>query len=269
MSFNLLSIDDWTRVAHAAGVPYVPAIPVATISKEHIGWFEEAESRPEVMAALKGFFDKVTEAERDHPDHMLRWDFCAPSDLKSAMARSRGPGKPQGVWFTPDDPRFGDILGLDWERDTVTAYRRPWVPARIVEGYPEEYRVFVENGEVIAISSYYPQRPLEDTPGRRATLATAREHSRRLTSAAPWPLGPGTRLAEKVSTERISCTLDFMVVEDGSLVFLEGGPPWRPRWGASPCCFAEGEVRGIALEAQPGSRGYKPPGVETDRAPAP
>lgn len=259
MSFNPLSIADWLDAASRAGVPHVPAIPVATVSKEAISWFEEAESRPEVAAALRAFFDQVNEAERTHPKDVLRWDFCAPSDLKSAMARPGDGGRPERVWFTPDDPRFFDILGMDWERPTVSAFRRPWVQARIVAGFPEEYRVFLDAGSIVATSSYYPQRPLPGTAERFETISTIEGYAARIADAVDWRPDPDSRLWQKVGMGPVSCTMDFLVAETGEILFLEGGPPHRPRWGASPCCFADDDVRGTALSPRPGSKGYVEP----------
>lgn len=259
MSFNPLSIADWVDAASRADVPFVPAIPVATVSKEAISWFEEAEARPEVASALRAFFDKVNAAEAGHPEDVLRWDFCAPSDLKSAMARPGDGARPGKVWFTPDDPRFFDILGMDWERPTVTAFRRPWVRARLVEGFPEEYRVFLDEGSIVATSSYYPQRPLPGTAERFEAIAEIEAHAARIADAVDWRPDPDSRLWQKIGMGRISCTMDFLVADTGEILFLEGGPPHRPNWGASPCCFADDAVRGTALSPRPGSRGYEDP----------
>ena len=267
MTFNPLSIADWTDAAARAGVPHVPAIPVATVDKEAISWFEEAGTRPEVAGALRAFYGRVNEAEEAHPGDVLRWDFCAPCDLKSAMARPRAvDGKPDGIALTPDDPRFFDILGLDWERPTVTAFRRPWVQANMVDGFPEEYRVFMDRGRIVGTSSYYPQRPLPGTAERFEAIATIEAYAARIADAVDWAPDMESRLWQKIGDGPVSCTMDFIVAAGGDILFLEGGPPHRPNWGASPCCFADDDVRGTALSPRPGSRGY----VDEDAgAPAP
>ena len=99
------------------------------------------------------------------------------------------------------------------------------------------YRVFVEDGRIIGVSSYYPQRRLPDTPEVREDIAACLAEADKLIAALPTPLrhpgGPHTGR----SPESKSFTADFMRLEDGRFLYLEGGPPFSPASGAHPCCF--------------------------------
>jgi len=133
----------------------------------------------------------------------------------------------------------------------------------LADGYPVEYRAFVQNGELIGISSYYPQRPL---PRNDEHLAAIRKHVatliEELDGPFEWPAGPDEAMAIKTAVptlegkeppagtphhDGVHFTADCAATTLGML-FLEGGPPHF--MGAHPCCFQPGRIRGVALEAQ-------------------
>ena len=97
---------------------------------------------------------------------------------------------------------------------------------------PVEFRVFVERGKVVGVSNYYCQRPLRDLLFARMAIAAA-DLTGQLTTFC--------RAKE--------FTADWLVNSEGSLLFLEGGPPHRKQApAAGSCCFRPGAVHGIALE---------------------
>ena len=152
--FNVVSLGAWIRLCEAVSLPCVPAEPVASIDI-HLLMNWDVEQGP----ALRQFFTTIERAKRPHT--MLRWDCCAPSDVKARMAVGRPAWSPTLTeHFRIDDPRAFTIM-TEYPGNTMTVWRRPWMNAAVVDRYPVEYRVFVEAGAVIGISSYYPQRPLD------------------------------------------------------------------------------------------------------------
>ena len=251
--FNVVSLGAWIPLCETVSLPFVPAEPVASIDiRLLMNW--DVEQGP----ALREFFTTIERAKR--PGTMLRWDCCAPSDVKARLAAGRPAWSPALTdHFTIDDARAFTII-TEYPGDTMKVWRRPWMDAAVVDRYPVEYRVFVEAGTVIGISSYYPQRPLkqEDTLQDvfrlnivAGTLIRGLA-GKTIVHPPPGDRGPGG----------LSFTADFMRLRDGSLLFLEGGPAFGS--GAHPCCFEHADdwtaaptftVNGVpvALEAQPSS----------------
>jgi hypothetical protein len=157
----------------------------------------------------------------------------------------------------PDDPRAFDIL-CEYPADTIPVWSRPWVKALDHEGFPVEFRVFVRNDEAVAVSSYYPQRPLPHTDEVRCyaerSLALAQTISNQIVASDTYPW-LDTYPRAGCSKGRVNATLDFLVTEVGEVIFLEAGPPLGA--GAHPCCFLDREdITGIALALAPGVEPY-------------
>lgn len=233
--FNVVSLGAWLDLCKAAGVDAVPANKIGEIEIAHL--IEILDYNPDYdwSGAAGTFWTKIEEAKK--PGTMVRWDCCACSEVKYRL----GTGKPE--WhqdlldrFHIDDPRAVDLI-FEYPDTVIAAWSRPWMQARIVDGYPVEYRVFVEDGRIIGVSSYYPQRPLPDTPEVREDIASCLAEADKLIAALPTPLrhpgGPHTGR----SPQSKSFTADFMRLEDGRFLYLEGGPPFSPASGAHPCCF--------------------------------
>ena len=205
---------------------------------------------------------------------MVRWDCCAPPWLKAELSEGNWPKTSDPRFRTlPVDARLLDMLD-DYPRLLVPAWERPWLGRRTLQaaGYPAEYRAFIEEGAVIAISSYYPQRPLRASAEELAAVAKLSGNlARAVRPPIEWPvvederlrarrmaaeLDPERAAAGTPSPESLHATADFVATTRGVL-FLEGGPPW---WmGAHPCCFPaeRSRVRGVRLEAGPDSA-YRP-----------
>lgn len=243
-AFPAASVMAWLEWADKAGVPSVPGTVVATFPLEALLRFDEGgEASNAAMAEL----DRLNAARA--PDRMRRWDCCAPLGIKQAMAHGglACPARAFDHELHPGDPRAYDIL-FEYPADTVSVVERPWVQARGNENYPIEFRVFVQGGRVTAVSNYYVQRALPATEEILGWARQAATYAQRMVDVAlaagarPWLADPSPE-AQKV-LERFTATLDFLVAEDGRVLFLEGGP--GPGFNAHPCCYWNPETREMA-----------------------
>ena len=255
--FNLLSLPAWLAVAARAGVAAIPAREIAVLD---LSVFQAAlDKDPAAGAQLDAFEQDIL--ARLGPEDILRFEQVAPADLKHALSTGRGTCR--GTFRTPagqeridfEDPRFVDTL-LDLGMDAVRAYARPRYPARMIPAgdgqWPLEFRVFVIEGTVTGLSAYYPQAPVSpETAGQAAAAALDQAERIRQTLESlrlgvgngalcndGGPLDPDDpRPAWMPSTWGPQhLTLDFLIRQDGTPVFLEGGPGGLLT--AHPCCFA-------------------------------
>ena len=125
----------------------------------------------------------------------------------------------------------------------IPIWSRPWINARIIGGYPVEYRVFVYDGQAMGVSNYYPQRPLTN---HRKHIDAIGHYTQALIDVIDPPfLWNYSPFHEYFDTEGVHFTADYIVDADDNVTFLEGGPPHH--LGAHPCCFPTGETQGLAL----------------------
>lgn len=249
--FSPLSLTDWLCKADLCGINHVPATTITH--------FETADC---INADIHGPHQKrLKKAWREiranvRPNHMMRWDCCASMWLKSEINSGNFQWcKEFGYVHHPlADGRLLDILYGDWGRVLVPVLQRPWVTPMIIDNYPVEYRVFVQEGVITGISNYYPQRPL---PYRMDDLKAVILDTLKLIDSLieGWgDMNPDELLADLSAGKNAkrrdhrSFTVDYMVLPGGMVVLLEGGPAHRKNGGAHPCCFEPGNVEGIALE---------------------
>lgn len=176
------------------------------------------------------------------------------------------------------DSRFIDTFARG-HKDTLVFLARPWMTAGRREecadphrhgtpfagkgSWPHEWRVFVENGEVTGVASYYgwigavtaenaEKAFLARELGQRVADALTEMHAipksmeveilrKRIAPQAPISELQSMAL-EKSRVASVTCTLDFMETEDG-MMLLEGGPGHLPIGGGHPCAFAGFEAR--------------------------
>jgi hypothetical protein len=240
---NVISLYDWLQIVPQR-VPHIPAEELGAVPVKDI-WDALEEDDPwhwsgplrAMMAAAKAAIE---------PGYMFRWDCCSSSRLKCAMSKPNSALSDalgdQGWRFdrSLDDGRFIDIL-VEFPGDTMRLWKRPWRMAKMVDGYPVEFRAFVQDGKVLGVSSYYPQRPLPDS--YRGSACIIRDLTELLL------VEPG-----------MSFTADWLLGANGDdLWWLEGGPPHVSGPGsllmpsAHPCAFAPGQIDGIALAPRPGA----------------
>lgn len=174
----------------------------------------------------------------------------APEDLRTVTAAAQGPiggttflARPwqrAARYFVYDDPHRRE-----------TPLRGPGV-------WPAEWRAFIEDGEVIGVSSYYSWIG-EATPENAAIALDVRRKAQAIADKAVelsmWPrymdieflrssksealVGDERVQAalERFGREKVACTLDFIETDSG-LKLLEGGPANSPFGGGHPCGFA-------------------------------
>ena len=106
-----------------------PAEAVATAAVVALlSWDDPSEDQVEV---IRGFCAEVEKAKQ--PGTMLRWDMCAPVDVKMHLSK----GQPE--WserflngFTIDDPRAFELL-FEYPGEDIMIWRRPGLDADVVD----------------------------------------------------------------------------------------------------------------------------------------
>lgn len=166
------------------------------------------------------------------------------SDVKLHLSKGRPEWRPEFMELHVDDFRAFDIIA-EHPSPELSAWGRPWVEIETLDGYPIEYRAFVIDGEIVGVSNYYPQRALTLTAERQIDINSVYELTRKLVTAQTLPIN--CPQAHELDLTRNQFTADFVRLANGSISFLEGGPPHTPRFGAHPCCFVAGEIEGVAL----------------------
>ena len=238
--FCPISLGDWLALCREADVPHVPAARICDLVREDCLSFDVPGDHQE---RLRAAFQKMEKARL--PGHMMRFDYCASLEVKISLADGEWECRPEFCRLELDDPRAFDIL-FEYPRPTAPVWLRPWEKTLIADGYPVEYRAFVRDGEVLGISSYYPQRPLPEFPEFLEHIHAVRDQTERLIRAVrtpfQWHLKPSMRGLDR---DGVHFTADFIATRNG-IIFLEGGPP--NELGAHPCCFRDGEISGVALE---------------------
>ena len=258
--FWTVSLGHWLGLARQVGTPHVDATRVATVRIADLMYYDTEGPH---VARLKAAWDAMAAARR--PGTMLRWDCGASAHLKHLMARGRLPAdEVEELQTLTIDERIYDLAG-EYPNDHLHVWQRPWIRDRmvIVDGYPVEYRAFIRHGEVVGVSSYYPQRPL---PYNEAEIGGVRRLAQGLADALaaraplvwPYPLPdhpetPQHEDDDAAGARGVHATADFVVTRDAGVLLLEGGPPHFA--GAHPCCFeGRGSTTGIALQRDPGAR---------------
>lgn len=242
VGFRPVSLSDWLDLCARAGVPTVPAMLIGEAPVDSL--FQEPDGddmrAAELFAAHRDMVDTLG------PGWMARWDCCSMADIKMAMSDGTPTWHPNFFNLYADDFRAADLL-MDFPADTVKAWARPWMDFDRWGGWPVEYRVYVQDNRIIGVSNYYPQRSL--TEWRHAetdvdtcmTLTNMLIEAQRLEIICP-------ELQSDFDRSRNHWTADFARLPSGAILFLEGGPPYTPVWGAHPCCFEGREISGVALE---------------------
>lgn len=243
-----VSLGQWLSHVVNAGVAHVPATKIFSIGRDV--WLYAEEGR-DADVATWGEFSSVSASQPDGV--MVRLDACSGEDIKYPMAAGQIPNFAQRKALSPFDYRASEIV-YEYPGDEIDVWARPWFEAKMHEGFPLEFRVFVRNSEVLGVASYYPQRPLPDTEEMRGYADQCREKALAITShldfigATPWM----PSYEDRFEDGKVSATMDFIIGTDGEPVFLEAGPPYGA--GAHPCAFIDREITGVALALAAGVR---------------
>lgn len=278
--FPAVSLSHWVDLAKDAGIAHVPAEVVCSIPVHVI--LESESQLPEHAV----YWEKLAAARAQMgAGDMLRTNACASSDMKFMMQEGglntsdEYANSPDSV--NPDVKTWRSLAHLGCPRISDIAYsypgadmailKRPWVEARREGSHPVEYRVFVDNGSVVGLANYYIQRdiPLDPQVDNeiREALSMAKQLVDHMAHTGSLPFNLGADPLE-FDSEKISCTMDFLVAENGDVLFLEAGPAFGA--GAHPCAFMKNwdgtgkiQVQGVCL-----GLGQTPLALE-DFAPAP
>jgi len=261
---NLLSLPAWLAVAQRAGVDIIPARLLADMDAEtYLETFDHHEGF--ASDAFDAFHARII--DRLNAGEMVRMEQVAPRDIKAILSEGGEMisgivdlGNDQGLRLELHEDRFYDTL-RDLGADRVRAFGRPIVQPVMIDGildgtegrWPAEFRVFIEDDQIVGISNYYPQVSMD--PQRFAPAAAlARDAAQAILDTmeklhlgvgnhALCPdLGPTDRMVQRPDWKpdhwgAQSFTLDFMLLEDGRVVLLEGGPAGLS--AAHPCCFLQ------------------------------
>jgi hypothetical protein len=219
--FNYVSLLAWLDLCGVKNIPAIEGNKIDSVETRLLMQSLDGVFDPQV----KQFFRNSNKYLQENPHNMLRWDCCASYSIKYAMSE-KGIINDTDKALELDDPRFIDILYL-WRDSTISIVGRPWIIAEYFEGWPVEFRTYVQDKKVIGVSNYYPQRNLSDKYKSLAEKCI--------------------ELTEKLDYPAISFTADWLVTPFKEILFLEGGPPFTPWGGAHPCCFKPSEIEGIAL----------------------
>lgn len=241
------SLGAWLSHVQAAGIPHVPANRLAVVPRMAIVRFEEPQAGDaELFEQLRRDLAVLPEGS------MARWDHCSSLALKAAMADGRAPSAEEATSLEPGDPRAWELT-YEFPGDDVVVWARPWVEAKVMDAFPVEFRVFVQDSRVIGVASYYPQRALPESSeilelaSRAKGMAEQLVDQLRASGALPWMPSFGDRFAH----DKVHATIDFLVTKTGELLFLEAGPPYGA--GAHPCAFIDHPIEGVALALGPGA----------------
>ena len=189
------------------------------------------------------------------PGYCLRYEHVAPSELKHSRAAGLPVAMETDVFPGADGrPMLGirsDLRLLETFLRTgegkLRAYRRPIVSPMMVEtpvgSWPVEWRVFIREGVVHAVSNYYPQISLESLPNWQLHVRHAYEIAKKLCGYVVRRYKTPANI-HMAPTGTWDLTVDVMTLSDGTSTLLEVGPS-SPQW-AHPCCF-EGRHTGDAF----------------------
>jgi hypothetical protein len=234
------SILVWARLAEIAGIPFIPADTVATLTMDTVMAMAEGDESAELAP---GQMDEIRKAVAyANGGGYWRTEICAGEEVKYLMGS--GQSLPDVLPIRMDDLR---IYEMHWGMPCVTIVGRPKLTPVRHAGYPVEFRVFngcqaEENG---AVSWYYPQAgAFEPTPELEVAMTQAAEWGKALHELRD-RMGLVAWLPEMGEpSDRIGSTIDFMLTEEMGLVMVDAGPGYGA--GAHPCCFIDQPVAGRA-----------------------
>ena len=239
--FCPISLEDWIYIAEKSNIPYVPVKLIAELNRWDCLMFE---TDGEHQNRLRDTFKVIKESAANNC--MTRYDFCSSGEIKYKLSIGSHNWIESFNYLMIDDPRSFDLL-LEYPRERIPVWQRPWIDAAIIDNYPVEYRVYIYDGKIQGISNYYLQRPL---PKNDIHLEKIKKYTNSIIENIKTPFlwnDVPFWFSFKESNDVLGChcTIDFIVDKNDNILLLEDGPPHE--LGAHPCCFQPFQIEGIAL----------------------
>lgn len=173
------------------------------------------------------------------------------SDMRTIESAAQGPGGEHAFLARPWITAARYAVGEDPHRHgTALAGRGAW---------PAEWRAYLEDGQVVGVSSYYGWCGSATPENARVALAV-RALAQKIADAAvalkAYPRFPDIELLRSsghpgvenepairdglalFARDKVAGTLDFIEARGHDLMLLEGGPANTPFGGGHPCAFA-------------------------------
>ncbi|MEH2156505.1 hypothetical protein [Nostoc sp.] len=233
---NPILLSHWLPICDRARIAYIPATFGPEVRIDEIFRFLEGLGDTPTLDRAYAWLRRHYQPRST----MWRWDCCSTEILKATMAESYPTALPL-LEFDLDEPRFMSVLEelerslrgvTPTQQPTVSVLVRPWVNAKVEASYPVEFRAFTFPSG-IAVSSYYTRRPLPTS--YEETAIQVRNLTEKLAAYTPLP----------------SFSADFLLTEEGNLLFLEGGLGFTREGLVNSCCFSgEPKPGAIALSYQ-------------------
>ena len=238
-------LSDWIPIWDHLGLSYIPCLStdqnLGISAQSYLSSEDGGESMTEFISLMSGLNSARKRGE--FSCDVIRWDCCSGYSLKSFMERANGDlvvasqncdSYIHRLSGPDDDERassiFGDVYAQKGPDFYVRIYKRPIVPMMKIEGYPVEFRVFVEKSQVVGVSSYYPHRPLPNEY-RNAARKVA-------------------EMTLPMCEYQADFSADWGITRNHEYILIECGPPHDRIGGAHPCCFLSDptNIRGVALQ---------------------
>lgn len=236
--FLVTSLMDWIEIVER--IPGLEAAHAELLSARlptqdfarHVAGGQEAT--PALLAAAR----EIQAAFAPGENAILRFDSCMGDSIKFAVNEGKhhevapGPKTQDPLEGAMAFLRAAEILS-EYPRSEMPVFKREWIQPRMLDGYPVEFRVWTPDGSVAAISNYYPQRPMTFAQWKTAPIGEMLRLTGEIAKAVPEAMCPDLLHTDARSR---TFTTDWMLREDGALLWLEGGPGTHAG-GAHPCCF--------------------------------
>ena len=242
--FTTTELGDWIDLCKEADVPYVDAIKIATAKTDDLLQFD---AKPELIIPFFKAVETGISSRKIKGPCMVRWSCCSCMTVKSRVCNGRHDWHQDLLQLDIDDMRAFDII-FEHPAEFIHAWLRPWIKPVKQDDYPIEFRVFVRDNQIQGISNYYPQIALEDTREVQDWVDICRAYAESLIETQQQPMNLPMLEKSPLDLSLNQWTVDFIVEAKSRMpLFLEGGPPNTPVWGAHPCCFEGRKIKGVAL----------------------
>ena len=239
--FLVTSHTDWAKHAERADIARIETIWGSdfALSDLHDAIDAKEHGATRIASAERKAHKRAIELETERGRGMVwRTDFAAGDTVKHQCATGGVHADIAGEKARTCAPFLLSLricdLSMLWPRARVNVFLRPYMAPIIKGGWPLEVRVWVLEGKVRAVSSYYPQRTLAPSQEFDTLVNESIDATERLAQVCQ-PFDPIPH--ERETPEAVTFTADFIATKKHGTLWLESGPYTYPNGGAHPCCF--------------------------------